>query len=297
MKTVEWQVKEDFVFPTSAGVPTGAETIRVTPRYTTARTAEAVRLTGIYHIAANISLDLEKSREELVEKATLIDDVDVQGETGYFEYAVPFHIDLPAEVKDPLKVVTTTAACEMDGQGTFAVVWDVECSYRQEEVAKEQGGAAKEEATISAEAAQNTQKEAVAVDSQVEVKNKSAKKREPNEGAAKATVEKEEMKLDTASAKVESEVAETVQSSEPKVESAVAVNEEKEQAAESKIEQVVENAVAVEETNEEMAAAAFIVEDTTFSDSDEALAFIAGLDDGISSTLFRSNDVSMQAKS
>lgn len=296
MKKVDWQVKENFVFPASAGMPTEAETINVTPRFTITRTSEAVRLTGIYHIAANIKLDGEVSREETVEEAVLIDDVDVQGETGYFEYAVPFHIDLPSEVKDPLKVVTTKAACEMDGQGAFAVVWDVECTYRRDEVAQdvnEEPPVAKEEKV--------EEEQVTAQQEETNVEKAVAKKEEAHEEIAKAEEtkkkeavnkeKKEEVVEQKSQEAADAATAQVEKASEPDSVAKAEGSKEKEIAAEKKAEQVVEH--VTEEPVEEVAAASFIVEDTTFSDSDEALSFIAGLDDGISSTLFRSNDVTV----
>ena len=55
----------------------------------------------------------------------------MDGNGGYFEYAVPLHIDLPPEAGSPLQVVTTSTTNELDGQGSFSVVWDVECSYKE----------------------------------------------------------------------------------------------------------------------------------------------------------------------
>jgi hypothetical protein len=132
MKTVQWQMKEDFVFPEATGTPTGTESVRVTPRFTIDRSNEAsVRMTGIYHLAVNVEFDLEVPRSEQVESATLIDDVELNGNLGYFEYAVPFNIDLPPEANDPLNIVTANAQCEMEGQGGIAVIWEVQCSYRE----------------------------------------------------------------------------------------------------------------------------------------------------------------------
>ena len=54
-KTVAMQ--ENFFFPAHAGVPAGVQKqLQVTPRYTEERTEDAVRLTGIYHIAVNVNL-------------------------------------------------------------------------------------------------------------------------------------------------------------------------------------------------------------------------------------------------
>ena len=43
-------------------MPAGAEMVNVTPRFTEERTEDAVRLTGIYHIAANVQFE-EGERE------------------------------------------------------------------------------------------------------------------------------------------------------------------------------------------------------------------------------------------
>ena len=90
----------EFLFPGNAGVPTGADS-HVTPRYTEERTEDAVRLTGIYHIAANVEFDEGAEAEEWVDSSILIDDVEVEGKDGYFEYAVPLNIDLPSDSGEP----------------------------------------------------------------------------------------------------------------------------------------------------------------------------------------------------
>lgn len=221
MKIVQWDVKESFVFPEEAGMPSGVETVNVTPMFTVDRTDEAVRLSGIYHIAANIALDEEKKRTFDVETAILIDDVEIEMGKGYFEYAVPFNIDLPPEAQDPLDVITQNTLCKVDGLGSFAITWDVECSYleKKEEVA--------------------TNVEEIVGDVQPVVKE--------------TTVEE---------AVVDAQPA----SKETKVDEAAAIT-----------------SIAV-------------LENTTFSDEDEALSFIAGLDDGFSSTSYHSNDVFVQDK-
>ena len=132
MEKKQWTMQEDFYFPEHAGVPTGVQSVTVTPRYTEERTEDAVRLTGIYHIAANVEFDEGTLRStELDDSFILIDDVEVDGKDGYFEYAVPLNIDLPSIAESPLEVVTTHATGKSDGQGTYGVVWNVECTYTE----------------------------------------------------------------------------------------------------------------------------------------------------------------------
>jgi len=246
MKTVQWQMQENFKFPASTGVPTGVETVKVTPRFTIDRTEASVRLTGIYHLAVNVEFDGEVN--ELSERiddedVIFIDDVDVQGETGYFEYAIPFNIDLPPEADDPLNIVTTNAVCEQNGQGALGLIWDVECSYRQVVIVQEESP---EQKTAHAEA-----------------------------------------KL-TAKAELEAEAT-----SEPEKESKVVLKTEP--AAESKTENEPASEQVVELEQEE--ATEVLLETVSFTEKDEVLAFLMGLEDGYSATSFRSNDVSVQSES
>lgn len=209
MREIQWQLKETFTFPDAAGKPMSADLVQVTPRYTVDRTGDSVKLTGIYHITARVDLDKENQVGKQNESAILIDDIEL--ETGYFEYAAPFNIDLPPEANDPLKMNTSNAQAEIDEAGNFSVIWDVQCTYKEVVVIMDQ-------------------EEKTEVPEKIEMK------------ISKKSIEKQQ-KVD----------------------------------------------------NEETVA---IHESTSFShNEDEALSFIAELDDGISKTLFRSNDVLVKSKS
>jgi len=269
MKKVQWEMKERFVFPVATGMPTGAESMNVTPMFTISRTDDAVRLAGIYHIAANIMVNEKKTRAEIMDSAILIDDVEVEGETGYFEYAVPFNIDLPPEANDPLSVTTGNASCKIDGQGTFAVTWEVECSYLERSGLTEEERVANEQAVLE---------DKVVTKEIVLVKEEQAERQ-----VAEAVVVEEK--------KAEQQVAEVVveeKKAERQVAEAVVVREEKVERQEA---EVVAKAIEVEAPT-----AVVLLESTSFNDMDEVLSFIEGIEDGISLSLFRSNDVFVQGK-
>ena len=138
MRTVQWQTKEHFIFPSTTGTPKNVETVNVTPRFTIDRSADNLRMTGIYHLAANVEFDTEVNTGEALDSAIMIDDVDIEGELGYFEYAVPFNIDLPPEAADPLNMVTLNTTHEVDEHGQLAIIWDVECTYKEDIVIPDQ---------------------------------------------------------------------------------------------------------------------------------------------------------------
>ena len=226
MRKVQWQTKENFIFPSAAGAPTSLETVSVTPRFTIDRSADNLRMTGIYHLAANVEFDTEASRESATDSAILIEDVDIEGKLGYFEYAVPFNIDLPPEAADPLNMVTLNTSHEIDEHGELAIIWDVECTYKEVIVVPDQ--------TLAEEA------EREAGNTEIYAEN----------------------------------------------------NGQSEEQAESK-----QASKVVEEQAESEQTSKVVVENTVFSEGDEVLSFISGLDDDISSTLFHLNDVLVQSES
>ncbi|MCG7337002.1 hypothetical protein MHZ95_17215 [Sporosarcina sp. ACRSM] len=258
MEIKQWTMQEDFIFPGNVGIPAGAEVVSVTPMFSEERTADGVRLTGIYHIAANVLFEEGESvgegerAEETLNSAILIDDVELEGNGGYFEYAVPLHIDLPPEAGNPIQVVTTSATNESDGQGSFSVVWDVECSY-VESVAKAEAPAAVASVVDSSSFAIGEKPSATA-----------------------AVVE------EPPTAAIVEEAEQTVEAEAPTMTA---------QAEE------VEEQVALEEDNAATATAVAINDSAYVEYEDEALSFIAGLEDGVSTTLFRSNDVFVKQES
>lgn len=131
MKKLQWNMEEVFYFPESVGVPKDARLVKVKAGFTEKRSDDAVRLSGIYHIAAKVDFTEGQRSEAIPTDAIFVDDVELDGETGYFEYAVPLYIDLPPEVDNPLHIEATDVKSTFDGQGSFTVAWNVNCMYGQ----------------------------------------------------------------------------------------------------------------------------------------------------------------------
>lgn len=129
MKNLQWKMEETFYFPTNIGVPSDGSAVKVKAGFTEKRSDDSVRLNGIYHIAAQVTFDEGERTEELPEEVVYVDDVELDGRSGYFEYAVPLHVDLPPEVEQPLHIETTDVRATADGNGALTVAWYVNCSY------------------------------------------------------------------------------------------------------------------------------------------------------------------------
>jgi len=84
-----WNVKEQFCFPESFGMPIGVKSLQVTPQYFHRQFDNTMEVQGIYHITCHVEFDKEEAVNYVPEHYTPIEDLDVQGEWGYFEYAVP----------------------------------------------------------------------------------------------------------------------------------------------------------------------------------------------------------------
>lgn len=226
MKEVNWQMKENFAFPSEIGQPESAENIRITPRFTVEEFEGRPKVTGIYHIALDVQLTDAQHEVLQFEDAILIDDLEINEGTGYFEYALPFNIDFPPEAETPVDFKVENPSYEIEGVH-LAMIWDVKCAYTEAGIGKIQ--------------------------------------EQPQE--------KTETASNDAKAVGNSEVFES--KSEQTVEATTEKNAEQESEATSK-----------------QAVAKAPVETTVFADNgDEVLDFIAELEDGVSTTSFRLNDI------
>lgn len=207
MKEVNWQMKESFVFPAEMGQPKSVRDVKVIPRYTADEVEGRPKLTGIYHLAVDVNLTEEKREAVPADESILIDDLEIDGKTGYFEYALPFNIDFPPEAESPVDLKVLNPVTEVNDAGHLIMAWEVACTYQEAGIEQSQKQAEQQE-TLE------------------------------NEPASE-------------------ELTETTDSE-------VALVAEKHEAA---------------------------VETTTFSEGDEVLDFISQLEDGVSATSFRLNDV------
>lgn len=129
MKTLQWTMEELFYFPEEIGVPEEGGAVKVNAGFSENRTEDSVRLTGIYHVAAQVGFTEGERATEFADEAVYVDDVELEGNSGYFEYAVPLYIDLPPEVNAPLTLEATDVSVRTDDNGALAVKWNVTCTY------------------------------------------------------------------------------------------------------------------------------------------------------------------------
>ncbi|ARD47075.1 hypothetical protein SporoP37_02255 [Sporosarcina sp. P37] len=125
MTTHQWTLQESFYFPAEYGAFAETAEVKVTPGFTEERTEDAIRLQGIYHIAANVVFDADKQVELSAEDLLVIDDVEVENGKGYFEYAVPLNVDLPAELDGNLELDVQDIKTVAKEDGGLSLEWTV----------------------------------------------------------------------------------------------------------------------------------------------------------------------------
>ena len=113
-------MRETFCFP-GYGCPTEIASVQITPQWQAKQLDDSLRLIGIYHVTAHVRFDFQEAKEIVdMDDLVKIDALDLQGDTGYFEYAVPLHVDLPKDVSiDNLMVKDvrpslTNQTCELE---------------------------------------------------------------------------------------------------------------------------------------------------------------------------------------
>ncbi len=131
-----WSMEQLFRFPEGCGEPVRAESVNVTPQYSDERTDNSYRLTGIYHMTCMAVFNGEEATPAPA-GATMIEEIDMDGETGYFEYAVPLYIDLPADKAAAATLKAHDVRAHITDDGAFCISWKVDCEYGSDSPAEE----------------------------------------------------------------------------------------------------------------------------------------------------------------
>ncbi|MFX3674572.1 MAG: hypothetical protein ACE3JQ_09010 [Paenisporosarcina sp.] len=137
MEKVNWSFQEVFYFPESFGTPTGTTLVDVKPRFEFQQNDGYCCLNGIYHISANVSFEPGVCEHHGVSEWVSIEDLEMNGENGYFEYAVPHSIELPPEYKHGQispEVSISDISPIVTNEKAIQIKWNVECTYEKDKV-------------------------------------------------------------------------------------------------------------------------------------------------------------------
>ncbi|MFF2755075.1 hypothetical protein ACFVR1_15150 [Psychrobacillus sp. NPDC058041] len=139
MEVKVWDVKEQFLFPKSFGIPKEVKKVEVTPQYEHKVTGDSIQIMGIYHITCHVEFEEGEHAHHATSEFTQIEDLDVQGEVGYFEYAVPMSVDI---AKDKVKTGSSPTLnvkhvnTNTTEHASIEIAWLVRCEYEAPEEKK-----------------------------------------------------------------------------------------------------------------------------------------------------------------
>lgn len=126
MKEISWEMNEQFYFPAHLGTVANIESVKISPQWLQQANEDGVRLDGVYHMA--IELKFDQTVPVTSEQGILIEDLDFNNATSYFEYALPLHIDLPS-IEQPVLQVSEQQASIVDG--CCHIAWTMQCQYKE----------------------------------------------------------------------------------------------------------------------------------------------------------------------
>lgn len=101
MQNFQWEMMAQFIFPAQLGIVEEVISVDIKPRWQEVETEESIRLTGIYHIMAVVRFNPNETPR--FSEGTFIEHIEFDGNNGYFEYALPFEVDLPREKVEETK--------------------------------------------------------------------------------------------------------------------------------------------------------------------------------------------------
>ncbi|MEK9198939.1 hypothetical protein SFC08_12225 [Lysinibacillus halotolerans] len=132
MQNINWDMMTQFVFPEQLGVVEEVLSVDIKPIWQQIETDDSIRLVGIYHIAATARFNPNELPE--YSDGTYIEELEFEGNNGYFEYALPLEIDLPrdkvASESQPQICINDVSYFVYNGSNcTFK--WDVDCQFEE----------------------------------------------------------------------------------------------------------------------------------------------------------------------
>ena len=163
LEKVNWSFQENFYFPESFGTPTGTTLVEVKPRFEFQQKDGYCCLNGIYHISAYVAFEPGQCEHHGISDWVSIEDLEMNGEHGYFEYAVPHSIELPADYNQSQKVPEFTIT-QIDpivtNDKTLQINWAVDCAYErlvQPELAVEESSSSSSSSSSSHEVIESSE--------------------------------------------------------------------------------------------------------------------------------------------
>lgn len=131
-----WQMQEVLCFPAHFGTVQPGSKIKVEPNWHSEKNEDSIVVKGVYVLKGNMQFDF-KEREASAHEGTFIEHVDIEKDEAYFEYAMPFSIDLPNDDIENVAVNVLKSTVDVNEAGQCVCRWDVRCDIEKKTILPE----------------------------------------------------------------------------------------------------------------------------------------------------------------
>lgn len=125
-------MSEVLRFPEQFGTVQQGSIIKVEPNWQSEVNGDSIIVKGVYVLKGHMHFDF-KENESVSEDGIYIEHLDIEKDEAYFEYALPFSIDVPNEEVADIKIQTFQSAVTVNEQGQCVCNWGVSCSIDKKE--------------------------------------------------------------------------------------------------------------------------------------------------------------------
>ena len=125
-------MSEVLRFPEQFGTVQDGSVIKVEPNWHSEVNGDSIIVKGVYVLKGHMHFDF-KENESSSEDGIYIEHLDIEKDEAYFEYALPFSIDVPNEEVADIKIQTFQSAVTVNEQGQCVCNWGVSCSIEKKE--------------------------------------------------------------------------------------------------------------------------------------------------------------------
>lgn len=144
-----WQMQEVLCFPAHFGTVQQGSVIKVEPNWHSEMTESSIVLKGVYVLKGSMQFDF-KEREETEQEGTFIEHLAIEKDEAYFEYAIPFSIDIPNDDVENVNIKALQSTVDVNEQGQCVCSWQVHCDVEKKAQPDEEIAIVKEEIKLEA---------------------------------------------------------------------------------------------------------------------------------------------------
>ncbi|MCH7322248.1 alanine racemase [Solibacillus sp. MA9] len=131
----KWEMSEVLRFPEHFGTVQEGSIIKVEPNWQSEVNADSIIVKGVYVLKGHMQFDF-KENESISKDGIYIEHLDIEKDEAYFEYALPFSIDVPNEEVANIKIQTFQSDVTVNERGQCVCKWEVSCDIQKEEAEK-----------------------------------------------------------------------------------------------------------------------------------------------------------------